>query len=85
MARAKARTISHQVEVSSYEKLVRRVNQVISSPRAQLEKQACLAPGPSDLPEDWERLLDEIQETENVSMTRQDDGSIHLRWRCPEQ
>lgn len=84
MSQAGARIISHQTDVSSYEKLVRRINQVITSPRAQIERQAVLSPTLEEHPADWERLLDEIREAENVLMTRQEDGSVHVRWTCPE-
>lgn len=85
MSRAKARSAAHQTQISTYERLLRRVNLVLTSPRAQRERQACLSPAPDDRPEDWERLLDEIQDSENVSMTQQTDGSVHLRWTCPDQ
>ncbi|WP_349569454.1 DUF1654 domain-containing protein [Azotobacter salinestris] len=84
MSRSRARTVAHQTQISSYDRLVRRINQVITSPRAQIERQAALSPAPNDRPEDWERLLDEIREAENVSMIRQEDGSVHLQWSCPE-
>nr|WP_232487258.1 DUF1654 domain-containing protein [Azotobacter chroococcum] len=51
---------------------------------AQARRQALLSPAADDRPDDWERLLDEIQESENVSMTQQRDGSVHLRWSRPE-
>lgn len=81
----RARAITHQNQISSYHRLVRRINhQVLSSPRAQAERQAILAPDPDDHPEDWERLLGEIDESDNVEMTRREDGSIHVRWSWPE-
>ncbi|ASL26216.1 DUF1654 domain-containing protein [Azotobacter chroococcum] len=84
MSRSRARTVTHQTQISSYERLVRRVNQAITSPMAQARRQALLSPAADDRPDDWERLLDEIQESENVSMTQQRDGSVHLRWSRPE-
>lgn len=74
-------TIGHQRQLSSYSRLVRRVNHAISTPRAQRECQANLAPQQDDRPEDWERLLDEIQQTDGVAMTKRSDGSVHVRWR----
>lgn len=84
MYRTQPHTITHQRQVSSYHRLVRRVNRLLTTPRAQVEHQANLAPQPSDHPEDWERLVDEIQQTEGVSMTQRPDGSIHVRWRSPD-
>lgn len=82
----RARTITHQNQISSYHRLVRRINhQVLSSPRVLAERQTILVPYPHDHPEDWERLLNEIEESDNVEMIRCEDGSIHVRWSCPEQ
>ncbi|MBU1862022.1 MAG: DUF1654 domain-containing protein [Gammaproteobacteria bacterium] len=76
----RAQTITHPSHLSTYHRLVRRVNRVLTTPRAQRECQANLAPQQDDRPEDWERLLDEIQQTDGVAMTRRQDGSVHLRW-----
>ena len=85
MNRTQAQTITHQRQASSYGRLVRRINHLITTPRAQYERQANLDRQPDDRPEDWERLVDEIQQTDGVSMTQRPDGSIHVRWRSPEQ
>lgn len=81
----KARAVTHQSQISSYHRLIRRINhQVSSSSKAMAERQASLAPEPHDHPEDWERLLSEIEGSDNVEMVRREDGSIHVRWICPE-
>lgn len=80
MNRTQPHAITHYHQVSTYNRLVHRVNRLITTPRAQVERQANLAPHPDDLPEDWERLLDEIQQTDGVAITRRPDGSIHVRW-----
>jgi hypothetical protein len=80
MNRTQAQSITHQRQISTYSRLVRRINHLITTPRAQIERQANLAPHPDDRPEDWERLLDEIQQTEGVALTHRPDGSIHVRW-----
>lgn len=80
MNRTQAQTITHQRQASSYGRLVRRINHLITTPRAQYERQANLARQPDDRLEDWERLLEEIQQTDGVSMTRRPDGSIHVCW-----
>lgn len=70
----------HQNQLSSYNRLLRRINLIITTPRARVERQANITPQPEDLPEDWERLFDEIQQTDGVAVTRRPDGSIHVRW-----
>lgn len=76
--------LSHPSHLSTYHRLVRRVNRAITTPRAQRECQANLAPQQDDRPEDWERLLDEIQQADGVTMTKRPDGTIHVRWRSTE-
>ncbi|MFL1584533.1 DUF1654 domain-containing protein [Stutzerimonas stutzeri] len=71
---------SHPSHLSTYHRLVRRVNRAITTPRAQRERQANIAREPGDRPEDWDRLLDEIQQADGVAMTRRSDGSIRLTW-----
>lgn len=80
MERTQPATITHQRQISSYNRLLRRVNRVLTTPRALLECQANLSPDPDDHPDDWERLLLEIEETDGVTMTRRPDGSVHVRW-----
>lgn len=76
--------VTNQRQLSSYSRLVRRVNLTITAPTAQRERQANLRPGPDDRPEDWERLLEEIEQTDNVTMRRRPDGSVHVIWTGSE-
>jgi len=74
-------TITHQRQLSSYHRLVRRINHTITTPRAQRERQANLFPSQADRPEDWERLLEEIQQTDGVALMKRPDGSVYVTWR----
>lgn len=76
--------LHHQHQLSSYNRLVRRVNLTITAPTAQRERQANLRPGPDDRAEDWERLLDEIEQADGVTMRRRADGSVHVIWSGSE-
>lgn len=67
-------------EQSSYYHLTRRVQLLLSTPRAQVEHQAVIYREPSDSSSDWDRLLDEIRDTEGVALTSRPDGSIHVAW-----
>ncbi|GAD62050.1 DUF1654 domain-containing protein [Aquipseudomonas alcaligenes] len=69
----------------SYEKLFSRVRRIVTTPRALLEKQVDIAPCEGEAPEDWQRLIDHLHEYETVSLIRQLDGSIRLRWRAQHQ
>lgn len=76
--------LSHPSHLSTYQRLVRRVNRAITTPRAQRERQANLAREPDDRLEDWERLLDEIQQADGVAMTKRSDGSVYVTWRTAD-
>lgn len=76
--------VTNQRQLSSYSRLVRRVNLALAAPTAQRERQANLRPGPDDRPEDWERLLEEIEQADNVTMRRRPDGSVHVIWTGSE-
>lgn len=80
MPRTMARSITHQRDISTYSRLLRRVNRTLTTPRALVERQANLAPAPDDRPEDWERLIEEIEQVDGVAMTKRPDGSVHVRW-----
>ncbi|MGF6694788.1 hypothetical protein M2318_004877 [Metapseudomonas resinovorans] len=63
-----------------FELMARRVKTIITSPRAQLECRANIAREPHESQEDWQMLLEQIGEAEEVRMTNRDDGSVHLAW-----
>lgn len=69
---------------STYELLGQRIQRVINSPRAQSERSAVISRAPDEAPEDWDRLLEEFETLEHVTMAPQEDGTIRLRWN-PEE
>lgn len=77
-------SFTHPSQLSTYHRLVRRVKRTITTPRAQRECQANLAPQQDGRPEDWERLLEEIEQADNVTMRRRPDGSVHVIWTGSE-
>lgn len=78
-----ARAVTHQREISTYHRLMRRVNQSIASQGATRRRQAVLKPAPDDRPEDWDRLVDEIEQTEGARLSRRPDGSVCVCWGRP--
>ncbi|MBD1553590.1 DUF1654 domain-containing protein [Pseudomonas typographi] len=70
---------------TTYEILGFRIQAVINSPRAQKAQAALLERYPADRPEDWERLLDEIAENENVTIAHRDDGHVQVFWTVPKE
>lgn len=82
MAKAKPQT---PPPLSSYQLLGLRVQAAINSPRAQASKSALLDRSVDDDPADWDRILDEIAENENVTIAHRDDGLIQLFWTVPKE
>jgi 23S rRNA A2030 N6-methylase RlmJ len=40
---------------------------------------------PSDRQADWDRLLDEISENDNVTVSLREDGYVQIAWTLPPQ
>jgi len=68
-----------QALYDSYRTLARRVQALVSTPRAQVEHQIVITREPGDLQLAWEQLLEEIREA-GVTMTPRPDGSVHVCW-----
>lgn len=64
----------------TYPTLYARVHRAVTSSRAQREQEALITPLPSEQPQDWERLLDELSHVDYLTVTRQRDGTVHLAW-----
>lgn len=69
-----------QATYLSYRAIAQRVQALVSTPRAQIEHQIVLAREPGDIQSAWDQFLEEIRETEGVTLTRRADGSIHIAW-----
>ncbi|KQQ67822.1 hypothetical protein ASF84_01395 [Pseudomonas sp. Leaf127] len=65
---------------NSYEHLVKRVQEIISSPRSQLEHQVTISKTSHESAQDWDRLLEEINDADGVTLSRLQDGSAHIAW-----
>ncbi|MWV17535.1 DUF1654 domain-containing protein [Pseudomonas sp. L-22-4S-12] len=75
---ARKAAVPHQL--TTFELLARRIQQAITSTRAQLERQVNIAKREDESENDWQSLLEQISEEESVTMTRRADGSVHLAW-----
>lgn len=81
---AKAKSIN-STALTTYALLGMRIQATINSPRAQKAKSTLLERSPSDRPEDWDRLLDEISENDNVTIAHRDDGNVQIFWTVPKE
>lgn len=69
------------VPPSSYELLGRRMQRLVSSPHVQKLQAVTVLPEPGDLSEDWDRLLDELANTDGIQIFRLEDGAYRIGWR----
>ena len=69
----------------SYERLGLRVQKIINSPNAQKAKAALIFRLPDEPVEEWERLLEEIAENDNVTLAYRDDGGVQIFWVVPKE
>ncbi|RON24430.1 hypothetical protein BK660_01800 [Pseudomonas brassicacearum] len=70
---------------TSYELLSLRIHKIINTPHSQTSKSALLERAANDSPEDWDRILEEIAENDNVSIAHRDDGAVQIFWTVPKE
>lgn len=68
---------------SGYAQLATRVQKIINSQSAQRAKAALLFKAADESAEDWDKLLEEIGETDNVTIAYRDDGGVQIFWVVP--
>lgn len=69
----------------AYERMGMRVQKIINSPSAQKAKAALIFRLPDEPVDDWERLLEEIDENDNVTLAYRDDGGVQIFWVVPKE
>lgn len=65
---------------TSYELLGVRLQKAINNPVAQKRKYAVLERLPDDRADDWARVLEELYNTDNVTVAHRDDGGVQVFW-----
>lgn len=76
---------SSQTPLSSYERLGVRIQKIINSPTAQKAKAALIFHLADEPQDEWERLLEEIAENDNVTLAYRDDGGVQIFWVVPKE
>lgn len=69
----------------AYERMGMRVQKIINSPTAQKAKAALIFRLPDEPADEWERLLEEIDENDNVTLAYRDDGGVQIFWVVPKE
>ncbi|MBV7552048.1 MULTISPECIES: DUF1654 domain-containing protein [Pseudomonas] len=67
----------------SFELLGLRIQKIISAPTAQKRKTAVIRKTSDECPQDWKRLLEDIADTEDVTLSPEEDDAIRVSWRLP--
>lgn len=81
----KARKAAQLSPPTSYELLAGRLQKAINAPAAQLSRSVILERHATDSLADWERILGEISENDNVTIAHRDNGFAHVHWSLPAQ
>lgn len=68
-----------------YERMGIRIQKIINSTTAQKSKAALIFRLPDESEEDWNQLLGEIAENDNVTLAYRDDGGIQVFWTLPKE
>jgi hypothetical protein len=76
---------SAATSASSYEQLGVRIQKIINSPTAQKAKSALIFRLAHESVDDWEQLLEEIAENDNVTLAYRDDGGVQVFWVVPKE
>ncbi len=61
-----------------------RLQKAINNPAAQKRKYAVLERLPSDRADDWEQILEELHDTDHVTLAYRDDGHVQVFWTVPK-
>lgn len=69
----------------AYERLAMRIQKIINSTTAQSTKAALIFRLPDEPADEWERLLEEIAENDNVTVAHRDDGGVQIFWVVPKE
>nr|WP_282445994.1 DUF1654 domain-containing protein [Pseudomonas sp. EYE_354] len=69
----------------AYERLAVRVQKIINSTNAQKARAALIFRLPDEPEDDWQRLLEEIAENDNVTLAYRDDGGVQIFWVVPKE
>jgi uncharacterized protein (UPF0548 family) len=69
----------------AYVRMGLRVQKIINSPTAQKARAALIFRLPDEPVDEWERLLEEIDENDNVTLAYRDDGGVQIFWVVPKE
>ncbi|CAN7563103.1 DUF1654 domain-containing protein [Pseudomonas umsongensis] len=69
---------------TSFDLMGMRVQKIINSTGAQTAKRAVIYKAPDESPDDWDQLLEAINEADNVTIAHQVDAGVQVFWVVPK-
>ncbi|MDR9749874.1 DUF1654 domain-containing protein [Pseudomonas sp. SZMC_28357] len=66
---------------NSYEQVGRRIQHMVSDPSVQKLQAVTILRRETESPEAWERVLQEFDETDGITVERLEEGSVRIGWK----
>jgi hypothetical protein len=67
---------------NSYEHVGRRIQKMVSDPKVQKHQAVSITRRQDEAPEAWERVLQELDETDGITVDRLDQDCVRIGWKC---
>lgn len=71
--------------VHALDRLRLRISAMVGSPKAQADRRAVVWRLDSDTDEAWSQVMEELAETDGLTVTRLEDGTAVLEWQPSEE
>lgn len=75
-----AKTSSALLPASAYERIGKRVQKLITDPRVQKLQTITVSRLETEPEEDWDRFIGDMESTDGVTISTNDDGSLKIGW-----
>jgi hypothetical protein len=66
---------------NSYENVGRRIQKMVSDPKVQKHQAVKVTRRDDEAPEAWERVLQELDETDGITVERLEQDCVQIGWR----
>jgi hypothetical protein len=66
---------------NSYEHVGRRIQKMVSDPKVQKHQAVKITRRDDEAPEAWERVLQELDETDGITVERLDQNCVQIGWK----
>lgn len=77
--------VSPPSSVGTLDRLRLRISAMVGSPKAQADRRAMIWRLDTDTDEAWSQVMEELSETDGLTVTRLEDGTAVLEWLPSEE